>query len=107
VRSDDVVGRMGGDEFVVLLRSSPVGREGDDASPTAVAERVLRSIERPVVLEVAEHARPVEISASIGVVRATDHATADLPTLLHLADTAMYSAKRAGGCRWVVADEIS
>jgi diguanylate cyclase (GGDEF)-like protein/PAS domain S-box-containing protein len=107
VRTDDVVSRIGGDEFVVLLRSSREGREGDDTSPTTVAERVLRSIELSVVLEIADRAQRVEISASIGVVRATDHATADLPTLLHLADTAMYSAKRAGGCCWVVADEIS
>ncbi len=104
VRSDDVVSRIGGDEFVVLLRSSREGRARDDTCPTTVAERVLRSIELPIVLEIAEHAQRAEISASIGVVRASDEATADLPTLLHLADTAMYSAKRAGGCRWVVAD---
>lgn len=104
VRGDDVVSRMGGDEFVVLLRSSPEGRDREETRPTTVAERVLRSIELPVVLEIAGQAQQVEVSASIGVVHATDSATADLPTLLHLADTAMYSAKRASGCRWVVAD---
>jgi diguanylate cyclase (GGDEF)-like protein/PAS domain S-box-containing protein len=104
VRSDDVVSRIGGDEFVVLLRSSPEGRDRDATRPTTVAERVLRSIELPVVLEIAGQTHRAEISASIGVVEVTDGATADLPTLLHLADTAMYSAKRAGGCRWVVAN---
>ena len=104
VRGDDVVSRIGGDEFVVLLRSAPEGEDGDDVRPTAVAERVLRSIERPVALEVDGQHRRAEISASIGVVRAAEGETADLTVLLHDADTAMYAAKRAGGCRWVVAD---
>ena len=102
VRGEDVVCRIGGDEFVVVLRTPPDRHDSDDARPTEVAERVLGSIERPVTIEVDEVAQRVEVSASIGVVRAGDDTAADLPSLLHVADTAMYAAKRAGGRRWVM-----
>lgn len=102
VRGEDVVCRIGGDEFVVVLRTPPDRHDSDDARPTEVAERVLGSIERPVTIEVDEVAQRVEVSASIGVVRAGDDTAADLPSLLHVADTAMYAAKRAGGCRWLL-----
>jgi len=86
VRSEDVLARPGGDEFVVLLRGAtlPVALE--------VAERIRRRLREPVRLEgVGELIR---ISASIGV--AVAHGDDDVTTLLHAADLALYEAKRRG-----------
>ncbi len=95
VRDDDVVGRFGGEEFVVLLS----GLEGEDGrtAAAAVAERIRRRIAAlrvdivgPDGPEVIHH-----LTASIG--GATHPADgSDLIQLLEVADTAMYAAKRAG-----------
>jgi diguanylate cyclase (GGDEF)-like protein/PAS domain S-box-containing protein len=89
MRPGDVVARIGGDEFVVLCHG--VRREDEAA---AVAERVLSGLRAPVRLDARSE---VVASASAGVAVAGPGATPD--TLLRDADTAMYSAKSAGGGR--------
>ena len=84
---DDVVARIGGDEFVLLLRTATI-----DESRHAV-ERVLSQICQPYALGVT--GGPVTVTASIGAtVFPLDGADAD--TLLRHADHAMYGAKQAG-----------
>jgi len=84
---DDVVARIGGDEFVLLLRTATL-----DESRHAV-ERVLHQICQPYALGVG--AGPTLITASIGAtVFPLD--SADAETLLRHADHAMYGAKQAG-----------
>ena len=84
---DDVVARIGGDEFVLLLRTATV-----EESRHAV-ERVLSQICQPYALGVS--GGPVRVTASIGAtVFPLDGADAD--TLLRHADHAMYGAKQAG-----------
>lgn len=85
VRPEDVVGRVGGDEFVVLLcgATPEVGR--------AVAQRILLSLRGSD--------GPTLLRASIGLAASTpgvayEHVAAQ-------ADRAMYRAKRAGGMQWV------
>lgn len=87
VRATDTVARIGGDEFLLLLR-------GDDAAMAAQA--VTRMVQRAFdeAFEIAEHV--LRISPSIGCVLAPRHAT-DADTLMRMADAAMYRAKRAGG----------
>jgi two-component system, chemotaxis family, CheB/CheR fusion protein len=78
------VGRLGGDEFGVLV-SGP-----DDVD--LVCQRVLAAIREPL----SDTDSTLFISASIGVaIGPADGDNADL--LLHNADTAMYSAKQHGG----------
>ncbi len=89
MRPGDVVARIGGDEFVVLCHGV---RRDDEA--LAVAERMLSGLRAPVQLDARSQ---VVASASAGVALALPGATAD--TLLRDADTAMYSAKSAGGAR--------
>jgi diguanylate cyclase (GGDEF)-like protein/PAS domain S-box-containing protein len=86
VRSEDVLARPGGDEFVVLLRGAtlPVALE--------VAERIRRRLCEPVRLEGVSQL--IRISASIGVAVAQDDD--DVTSLLHAADLALYEAKRRG-----------
>ena len=84
---DDVVARIGGDEFVLLLRTATL-----EESRHAV-ERVLNQVCQPYALGV--DAGPVMVTASIGAtVFPLDGADAE--TLLRHADHAMYGAKQAG-----------
>ncbi|HEX3692585.1 MAG TPA: EAL domain-containing protein [Solirubrobacteraceae bacterium] len=95
MRNSDTIARLGGDEFVILaeeLRS--------DVEALSVAERVLRTLEKPFVVGSTEICMP----ASIGVSSSHDP-EADPEALLREADVAMYRAKRAGGNRLEVFDE--
>lgn len=93
LRPDDFLGRLGGDEFTVLLHE--VASE-DDA--TAVADRIIEGLKKPFALSVG----PVGITASVGVaLSSSDLATADL--MLRTADAAMYRAKELGRARQVLA----
>ena len=84
---DDVAARIGGDEFVLLLRTTTL-----EESRHAV-ERVLSQVCQPYALGVG--AGPVMVTASIGAtVFPLDGADAE--TLLRHADHAMYGAKQAG-----------
>jgi diguanylate cyclase (GGDEF)-like protein len=85
VRGDDLVARLSGDEFAVLLR------EGDAALAESVAQRVSRAFDAPLTLE--EH--KVDMGAGIGMACWPLHA-ADADTLLNRAEVAMYAAKRRG-----------
>ena len=82
VPGSDIVGRLGGDEFGVVLTSVASAEYAVE-----VAKRILAEMDLPVLIEGQEfHAR-----ASIGVAIAeSDNAD----ELLHHADLAMYAAKR-------------
>ena len=86
-RRGDSVGRLGGDEFLLLLpdiRSSEVAMR--------VAERICGSLKDAVELD----GGPVELTASVGVACGTAPLiSAD--QLVRLADTAMYCSKQQGG----------
>jgi diguanylate cyclase (GGDEF)-like protein/PAS domain S-box-containing protein len=86
VREADTVGRLGGDEFGVLL---PNIRHVYDA--TAVASEILAALSRPFPLE----ERQYFVGASIGVCQYPEDG-ADTDTLVRNADAAMYRAKEAG-----------
>lgn len=92
VRESDTVGRMGGDEFVVLLDPSST-----NVSPELVAERITTVLRQPIDLEDAG-GRPVFVTASIGIATG-QNTTAD--DLLRNADLALYEAKAAGKDRFV------
>ncbi len=85
VRADDAVGRVGGDEFLVLARVR------DDAGAQALAEHMLDAVRRGGAALPGGRA----ISASIGYAIAPTDADRPLK-LLQLADEAMYAAKRLG-----------
>jgi diguanylate cyclase (GGDEF)-like protein len=79
------VGRLGGDEFLVVLPALP------HRELVAMADRILLALREPWVEGGA-------ISASIGIASAVPHETAD--HLLDRADGAMYDAKNCGRSRW-------
>jgi diguanylate cyclase (GGDEF)-like protein len=95
VRDEDLVGRFGGEEFVVLLK----GADGDDprSGARAVAERIRERIAalRVAVAGPQETAIVEGLTVSIGGATTSRDGT-DLAALLEIADAAMYEAKRAG-----------
>jgi diguanylate cyclase (GGDEF)-like protein len=88
-RAVDVVGRYGGDEFVVLLTDT------DAEQAPIVAERLVRTV-RGLGSE-ADARRPVTASLGVAIARPED----SVNTLLSAADEAAYRAKAAGGDRFV------
>ena len=87
LRENDLFGRHGGEEFVILLQEAP------PESAALVAERIRERIRRdPVLVGGTE----VRITASFGVAGAGRITTESLEQLIREADKAMYEAKAAG-----------
>jgi diguanylate cyclase (GGDEF)-like protein len=86
LRASDVVARLSGDEFVVLL-----GETDSAEGAAAAARKLLSALLQP--LRLREH--ELRITASIGIARYPEDA-ADESALLKNADLAMYLAKEAG-----------
>lgn len=85
VRKADMVARVGGDEFVVILR---------DIAPTdaaKVAEKIIESLAEPFIIG----GNALNVTTSIGIATYPQDG-ADVNTLIHSADSAMYEAKRNG-----------
>jgi diguanylate cyclase (GGDEF)-like protein len=87
MRDTDAVGRIGGDEFVMLIDSA-----GLDVGPELVAERLLGVLRQPIELP-APAASPASITASIGIATGLP---ASVEELLADAEVALYKAKAAG-----------
>ena len=86
LRSSDTLARMGGDEFVLLLR---------DMHARADIERVLAKVQAEITRPLVVAAVELQITSSVGVAIFPQDAR-DGPTLLKHADAAMYQAKNAG-----------
>lgn len=96
VRESDIVGRHGGDEFMVLLDTVHGA-----ADARLMAERTLQSIRRPIHTQVGT----LSVGASLGfAIYPYDATTAE--GLKKAADDAMYAAKRAGGNNWRIGFDI-
>ena len=85
-RTDDVVVRMGGDEFIVILKTVSTAEQINEA-----ASRITEALAAPVLID----GRPLVTTASIGVsLFPRDGST--MGELLRQSDTAMYQAKDRG-----------
>jgi diguanylate cyclase (GGDEF)-like protein/PAS domain S-box-containing protein len=85
LRRGDIVARIGGDEFVILL-----DRIASDADAVSVAEKICQEVRGPVLFEGIE----LPGSVSMGVAIATETDTVE--SLLGRADQALYRAKSSG-----------
>ena len=87
IRESDCVGRIGGDEFLVLLSNI----ENVDNAMN-IAEKICSAINQPC--NIPEYPQ-LNVSSSIGVAIYPDHGSDDIQ-LMKLADDAMYKAKENG-----------
>ena len=92
IRANDTIGRVGGDEFVVLTEHIPSG-----PGPELVAERILELMREPFHLETLESVS-LSVTASIGIATGPRALPAEL---LRDADVALYRAKALGKARYV------
>jgi len=90
LRKSDTVGRVGGDEFVIL--SPDLTEEEDEAR---VAVRVLNALRRPLFFD----GRELLVTTSVGVAVYPDDGR-DGDTLMRNADVALYAAKGKGRDRF-------
>ena len=96
MRAGDTVGRLGGDEFLVIL---PEVAEAKDSG--LIARKAIDALVEP--FRIGEH--EVTISASIGIA-SYPHDGDTVETLIKNADSAMFGAKEAGrnSCRFFAAE---
>ena len=95
-RTCDVVGRLGGDELVVMI----IGVDATHPSIGELAGRLIESFRVAFALPNGELAR---VGASVGVASYPLHA-ANSKTLIHAADAAMYAVKQSGKGGFVIAE---
>ncbi len=87
IRAYDVIGRYGGEEFLVVVPAV------DGPGAMALAERIRRIVEsQPVRMPSGE----VNVTVSLGVAVSADPKRTDARDLLRLADEALYRAKNGG-----------
>lgn len=87
LKKQDLVGRLGGEEFAVLLPECPATRA------KAVAERIRRAVEATPIS--TDDRQAVTVTVSVGVTTAVS-ASEELDRLLVIADKALYQAKGTG-----------
>lgn len=85
LRPRDLCGRLGGEEFVILLTQT------DESQAYSVAERIRVDIE---TMDVEHQSRTIRVTASFGVAEWNRQETLD--ELIQNADEALYNAKRLG-----------
>jgi len=95
MREYDVAGRLGGEEFAVILPKTDAGEA------LAVAERIREQVES-TCFSVSTSTRPIEVTISLGVASYPVHGV-DAKEVLHQADQAVYHAKLCGRNRSCIA----
>jgi diguanylate cyclase (GGDEF)-like protein len=89
VRPGDIVGRYGGDEFIIMASGITSRR----------AAQLAEQLARPAPPALGRDGKPLAYTTSIGIAECLP-GSGDVPTLLKHADLAMYETKQAGGGGW-------
>lgn len=97
LRAEDTVGRIGGDEFVIL-----VSRLQKSADALALADKIRDAIRRPFEIDQLT----ISISCSLGVAVYPQDGKDEIALAKH-ADYAMYAAKDAGGDRARLSEDVT
>jgi diguanylate cyclase (GGDEF)-like protein len=94
MRAEDALGRLGGDEFIVLVNRLDENEQATRDKSLRIARKILAAVEAPMDLS----GRRAQVGASIGI-RLLGFEPLDPDTGIREADLAMYRAKQAGGSR--------
>lgn len=95
IRHPDMIGRYGGEEFLIILPHSPL------KSAMEQAERLCKHV-RSLAMKAGDH--DISLTISLGLAQYKIHKE-DWQTFLSRADKALYQAKNNGRDRWVIAEE--
>ena len=87
LREEDVFGRLGGDEFIAVLRGC-----GEEELARRLAGRIIHALKSPFVFDQMQ----IRIGASIGIALDAHGSEEPMQSLLRRADQAMYAAKHEG-----------
>lgn len=87
LREDDLFGRLGGDEFIAVLRGC-----GEEELARRLAGRIIHALRSPFVFDQMQ----IRIGASIGIALDSHGVSEPMHALLQRADQAMYAAKHEG-----------
>ncbi len=101
LREGDVLARMGGDEFLLILKN--ITRDTSSEDLTGILDRVHSTVEEPF----AVNGQQVRIGMSLGIALVPEDGT-DSHTILRSADEALYAAKKRdnhGTSWWVTAEQ--
>ncbi|MBB2497234.1 diguanylate cyclase domain-containing protein [Aquipseudomonas ullengensis] len=90
LRESDSVARVGGDEFVVILEGLTLEQPLEEEAQ-GIAQKILAALAAPLSIGQQQQC----IGASLGIAVFPDHAPS-MDRLIHIADLAMYEAKRSG-----------
>ena len=99
LRGTDTVARIGGDEFVVILQDLPQGNSLQDEA-RSICQNIFAELSPPITIGTDQR----HIGTSLGVAVFPDHASS-IDRLLHIADLAMYEAKRSGNNQYRLGTE--
>ena len=99
LRGSDTVARIGGDEFVVILQDLPQGNSLQDEA-RSICQNIFAELSPPITIGNDQR----HIGTSLGVAMFPDHAPS-IDRLLHIADLAMYEAKRSGNNQYRLGTE--
>lgn len=92
VRKIDLIGRFGGDEFMIMLSHKT------EQQARVVAERLKRTMEKAIIFE----SNRINATFSMGIVGVKGDEETDINRLLKLADEALYEAKSQGGNQYII-----
>ena len=93
VRAQDMVGRLGGDEFLVIIESL---HKPEDAK--RIAQKIIDTLSSPFLID----SHQISIGASIGITHYPQEGK-NVDALIKQADAAMYKAKESGRNRFACA----
>ncbi len=86
-RTEDVVARIGGDEFVIIFRNLQ-----DKGMLDRIALRLIKRLQEPIPFE----GDYCNVSASVGTALSSQIPKLNVAEMLHASDLALYGAKRGG-----------
>jgi len=100
LRATDTVARIGGDEFVVILQDLPPGGSLQDEA-RSICQKIFVELSPPMTIGNDQR----HIGTSLGVAVFPDHAPS-MDRLIHIADLAMYEAKRSGNNQYRLGEQV-